>query len=99
MKRHLIVYARRPLPDYAKTRLGADIGAEQAAGAYARLLYGYLLDLLSADLADTCIELAVATPADAVARGATWLVVGRPIIAADDPVAAAQAIVSDMDAA
>ena len=64
MRRHLIVYAKRPVPGYAKTRLGAAIGAEQAAGVYARLLYTYLLDLLCADLADTQITLAVASPAD-----------------------------------
>ena len=64
MKQHLIVYAKRPLPGHAKTRLGTDIGMERAAGVYARLLYAYLLDLLHADLADTCIELSVASPAD-----------------------------------
>ena len=67
MRRHLIVYAKRPLPGHTKTRLGADIGDEQAAGVYARLLYAYLLDLLRADPAgisvDT-IELSVASPAD-----------------------------------
>ena len=64
MRRHLVVYAKRPLPGYAKTRLGAAIGMEQAAGVYARLLYTYLLNLLRADLPDTRIELAVACPAD-----------------------------------
>jgi len=64
VKGHLIVYAKRPFPGYAKTRLGAGIGVEQAAGVYARLLYAYLLDLLHADLADTRIELSVASPAD-----------------------------------
>jgi len=64
MMRHLIVYAKRPQPGYAKTRLGAAIGAEQAAGVYARLLYTCLLDLLRADLGDTCIELSLASPAD-----------------------------------
>jgi orotidine-5'-phosphate decarboxylase len=34
----------------------------------------------------------VATPAEAFARGADFIVVGRPIIAADDPRAAAEAI-------
>ena len=63
MKRHLTVYAKRPLPGYAKTRLGAAIGPECAAGVYARLLYDYLLDLISRDLGAT-IELSVASPAD-----------------------------------
>ena len=38
----------------------------------------------------------VATPADAVRDGATHLVVGRPILAADDPAAAARAIRAEM---
>lgn len=38
----------------------------------------------------------VATPADAVRDGATHLVVGRPILAADDPVAAAHAILDEI---
>ena len=38
----------------------------------------------------------VATPAEAVRDGATHLVVGRPILAAEDPVAAAKAIRSEM---
>jgi rSAM/selenodomain-associated transferase 1 len=61
---HLIVYAKRPLPGYAKTRLGKSIGMENAAGVYARLLYGYLIDLLWANLENTAIELSVASPAD-----------------------------------
>jgi len=40
----------------------------------------------------------VATPADAVRDGATHLVVGRPILAAPDPVAAARAILAEMAA-
>ncbi len=64
MMRRLIVYAKQPQPGYVKTRLGAAIGTEQAAGVYARLLYAYLLDLLRAGLADTCIELSLASPAD-----------------------------------
>ena len=39
----------------------------------------------------------VATPADAVRDGATHLVVGRPILAAADPVAAARAIRLEME--
>ena len=41
----------------------------------------------------------VATPADAVRSGATHLVVGRPILAADDPAAAARAILAEMERA
>lgn len=37
-------------------------------------------------------------PAEAVAAGATYLVVGRPIIAAADPRAAAEAIVNEIEA-
>ena len=41
----------------------------------------------------------VATPAGAVRDGATHLVVGRPILEASDPVAAAVAIRAEMSAA
>ena len=39
----------------------------------------------------------VATPAQAIARGSDYLVVGRPITQADDPAAAALRIVQDME--
>jgi orotidine-5'-phosphate decarboxylase len=38
----------------------------------------------------------VTTPAQAVAEGADYLVVGRPIVEAEDPVAAARAILDEM---
>jgi orotidine-5'-phosphate decarboxylase len=38
----------------------------------------------------------VATPAAAIAAGADFIVVGRPVTAADDPAAAADAIVAEM---
>jgi hypothetical protein len=60
----LIVYAKRPLPGRAKTRLGAAIGHAAAAGVYARLLYAYLFDLLEANLGDTRVVLSVAAPED-----------------------------------
>jgi rSAM/selenodomain-associated transferase 1 len=62
--KHLIVYAKRPLPGYAKTRLAKGIGPEDAAGLYARLLYAYLVDLVGAELEHTSIELSVASPED-----------------------------------
>ena len=49
-----------------------------------------------ADLGD---QSRVATPAEAVARGASHLVIGRPITGAEDPVAAFEAIVSELVAA
>ena len=38
----------------------------------------------------------VATPSQAIAAGADYLVVGRPIVSASDPKAAAQAIVAEI---
>ena len=42
MKNHLIIYAKQPRPGYVKTRLGQEIGMEEAAGIYARLLFHLL---------------------------------------------------------
>lgn len=49
--------------------------------------------------ADVGDQRRVATPADAVAAGADLLVVGRPIREAADPVAAARAVVAEIEAA
>ena len=38
----------------------------------------------------------IATPASAISDGADHIVVGRPIIQADDPVAAAKAILEEL---
>ncbi len=47
--------------------------------------------------ADVADQKRVATPARAIADGASYLVIGRPIVAAPDPAAAAQAIVAEME--
>jgi orotidine-5'-phosphate decarboxylase len=49
--------------------------------------------------ADAGDQKRIATPAAAIAAGADYLVVGRPIIAAADPKAAAEAIVAEIAAA
>lgn len=46
--------------------------------------------------ADTGDQKRVMTPASAIAAGADYLVVGRPVIAASDPAAAARAIVAEI---
>ncbi len=46
--------------------------------------------------ADTGDQKRVMTPGQAIADGAAYLVVGRPILAASDPAAAADAIVAEM---
>ena len=48
----------------------------------------------SADVND---QARIATPASAIQAGADYLVVGRPIPAAPDPAAAAEAVVAEMD--
>jgi uncharacterized protein len=45
LNKHVIVYARKPEAGKSKTRLGASIGNEQAAGVYARILFSFLADL------------------------------------------------------
>ena len=64
MKNHLIVYAKRPLAGYAKTRLGKSIGLEESAGIYARFLYQCLLELVKLDRNEICIEISLASPED-----------------------------------
>lgn len=49
--------------------------------------------------AETADQSRVVTPAEAIARGADYLVVGRPISAAPDPLGAARAIIAEMAAA
>jgi orotidine-5'-phosphate decarboxylase len=49
--------------------------------------------------ASTDDQARIVTPADAIGRGADWLVVGRPVTRADDPAAAAAAIAAEVGAA
>ena len=49
--------------------------------------------------ADTGDQKRIMTPREAIAAGADYLVVGRPIIEAADPRAAAEAIIADIAAA
>ena len=59
MTAQVIVFAKAPRPGHCKTRLGATLGLEAAAGLYARLLYDYLSDLLSAGWREIEVELSV----------------------------------------
>ena len=59
-EKHLIVYAKRPLAGYAKTRLGKKIGFEESAGVYARFLYQCLLDLIELNCTEISVELSLA---------------------------------------
>ncbi len=45
MTDHLVIYAKRPIAGYTKTRLAKGIGAQAAAGVYARLLYSLLVEV------------------------------------------------------
>jgi orotidine-5'-phosphate decarboxylase len=49
--------------------------------------------------ADAGDQKRVVTPGDALRNGSTHLVVGRPIVAASDPKASAEAILREMQAA
>ncbi len=64
MNKHLIIYAKRPLPGYAKTRAGASLGMVASAGVYARLLYTYLVDVIRNLKSPYSIEISVASSND-----------------------------------
>jgi orotidine-5'-phosphate decarboxylase len=84
--------------------IGADgivCSAEEAANL--RGIVGRSMTLVTPGIrpagADTGDQKRIMTPAAAIAAGADYLVVGRPIVAAADPKAAAQAIVAEIAAA
>jgi orotidine-5'-phosphate decarboxylase len=80
---------------------GLVCSASEAANL--RVLLGHGMTLVTPGIrpagADTDDQKRIMTPAAAVAAGADYLVVGRPIIASPDPPAAARAIVAEIAAA
>jgi orotidine-5'-phosphate decarboxylase len=85
-----------------------DIGVDglvcaAAEAAKVRSIVGSRLALVTPGIrpagADAGDQKRIMTPAEAIAAGADYLVVGRPIIAAPDPKAAAQAIVEEISRA
>jgi orotidine-5'-phosphate decarboxylase len=80
---------------------GLVCSAEEAAKV--RAIVGAKLTLVTPGIrpagADAGDQKRIVTPAAAIAAGADYLVVGRPVIAAPDPKAAAEAIVAEIAAA
>ncbi len=83
---------------------GADgvIASAQEASAI-RARFGDALTIVTPGIrpagADANDQSRIATPADAIRAGADYLVVGRPIVAADDRAKAARAILAEIEAA
>ena len=77
---------------------GLVCSAAEAAGL--RKIVGHKMTLVTPGIrpagADSGDQKRIMTPAAAVAAGTDYLVVGRPILAASDPKAAAQAIVAEI---
>jgi orotidine-5'-phosphate decarboxylase len=93
--------ARRGAQAIAEKVDGLVASPAEAASLRARLGAGLLLVTpgvrpAGGDLGD---QKRVATPAEAISRGADYLVVGRPVTQAADPRAAAEAIVAEIAAA
>ena len=80
---------------------GVVASAQEAASIRAELGDGFLIVTpgIRPAGADAGDQSRVVTPADAIARGADYLVVGRPISAATDPLDAARQIIAEMAAA
>jgi rSAM/selenodomain-associated transferase 1 len=64
MKKRVLAFAKKPVAGYAKTRLGETTGFEEAAGVYARLLYGCLLELSGLAGRGIEVELCLAAASD-----------------------------------
>lgn len=63
-RRRLVIMVRQPRPGTAKTRLASAVGAAQAAGVYARLLYDLLLRVARAGPRSYRVTVAVASKDD-----------------------------------
>ncbi len=78
---------------------GVIASAQEAAAIRAR--FGDALTIVTPGIrpagADANDQSRIATPADAIRAGADYLVVGRPIIAADDRAKAARAILAEIE--
>ena len=92
----------------ARAKAAADVGCDGvvASGQESpaiRQAVGQTLSIVTPGVrpagAETHDQARVTTPTQAIEQGSDYLVVGRPIRDADDPQAAAQAIVSEMQAA
>ena len=80
-------------------RHGQRIGGVGPGNPYARqqhLDHGLHLRLVRPAGADPADQKRVMTPAKALAAGANWLVIGRPICAAKNPRQAAEAILDSL---
>jgi len=91
-----------------RARLARDAGfdgvvasAQEAAAIRAEIGDSFLIVAPGIRPAGTDVgdQARVVTPSDAIARGADYLVVGRPISAASNPLAAAQSIIAEMTSA
>jgi len=79
--RHLLVFLKAPRPGQVKTRLAADIGADEAARVY-RGLAERVLAQTSPERADSYQRVLFFAPADAQAEIAAWLP-GETLVAQD----------------
>jgi len=61
MKRHLIIFGKLPLPGRCKSRLAEQVGADEAAGVYARLLLAAASRLSRLTQEGITVELSLAT--------------------------------------
>ena len=64
MKNCLIIYAERPVSEHVKEKLAKEIGGEEAAGLYARIVFELLLQLIEAEMENTQIEIWGLSPGD-----------------------------------